>query len=58
MRHLCDATHLPITEVEAKVYMALYLQTELATNLLHCPVLIDELKGCLAAWESLTKGRC
>lgn len=35
-----------------------YQQTAPATKLSHRPVVIGELKGFLAAWESLAKGRC
>jgi len=47
--HLCDATHPPITEEEAEVYLARDLVTALNATLRYCPVLATEPEGRLAA---------
>jgi len=52
--HLCDATHPPITEAEAEVYLTHDLQTSLAATLRYCPVLITEPEGRLAAIVDFT----
>ncbi len=52
--HLCEATHPPITEAEAEVYLALDLQTALAATLRYCPVLATEPEGRLAALVDFT----
>lgn len=52
--HLCDATHPPITEREAEVYLARDLQAALAATLRHCPVLATEPEGRLAAIVDFT----
>ncbi len=52
--HLCDPTHLPITESEAEVYLAHDLQTALAATLRYCPVLATESEGRLAAIVDFT----
>ena len=52
--HLCDATHLPITEAEAEVYLARDLQMALAATLRYCPVLATETEGRLAAIVDFT----
>ena len=52
--HLCDATHPPITEVEAEVYLARDLQSALAATLRYCPVLAIEPVGRLAAIVDFT----
>ncbi|QLQ00176.1 MAG: lysozyme [Burkholderiaceae bacterium] len=52
--HLCDATHPPITEVEADVYLARDLQMALAAALRYCPVLASEPEERLAAIVDFT----
>ena len=52
--HLCDATHPPITEGEAEVYLARDLQTALAATLRYCPVLATEPEGRFAAIVDFT----
>ena len=52
--HLCDPKHPPITVDEAKVYLALDLQTALAATLRYCPVLATEPEGRLAAIVDFT----
>lgn len=52
--HLCDATHPPISEAEAEVYLARDLQTALAATLRYCPVLAAEPEGRLAAIVDFT----
>lgn len=52
--HLCDATHPPITEGEAEVYLARDLQAALAATLRHCPVLATEPERRLAAIVDFT----
>lgn len=52
--HLCDATHPPITEAEAEMYLARDLRTALAATLRYCPVLITEPEGRLAAIVDFT----
>ena len=52
--HLCDPKHLPITEAEAEVYLALDLQTALAATLRYCPVLATEPESRLAAIVDFT----
>lgn len=52
--HLCDATHPPISEAEAQVYLARDLQTALAATLRYCPVLVSEPEGRLAAIVDFT----
>ena len=52
--HLCDATHPPITEGEAEIYLALDLQTALVATLRCCPVLATEPEGRLAAIVDFT----
>lgn len=52
--HLCDPKHPPITEVEAKIYLARDLQMALAATLRFCPVLAAEPEGRLAAIVDFT----
>ena len=52
--HLCDATHPPITELEAEAYLARDLLTAIATTLRYCPVLATESEGRLAAIVDFT----
>lgn len=52
--HLCDATHPPITEAEAEVYLAHDLQSALVATLRYCPVLATEPEGRLAAIVDFT----
>ncbi|MFZ2738452.1 MAG: lysozyme [Burkholderiaceae bacterium] len=52
--HLCNATHLPITEAEAEAYLAHDLQTALAATLRYCPVLATEPEERLAAIVDFT----
>ncbi len=52
--HLCDATHPPISEAEADVYLARDLQTALNAVLRYCPVLATEPEGRLAAIVDFT----
>lgn len=52
--HLCDPKHLPITEVEAEIYLARDLQAALAATLRYCPVLATEPEGRLAAIVDFT----
>ena len=52
--HLCEPTHLPITETEAEVYLAHDLQTALAATLRYCPVLAAEPEGRLSAIVDFT----
>ena len=52
--HLCEATHPPITDVEAKAYLARDLQTALAATLRYCPALATEPEGRLAAIVDFT----
>jgi lysozyme len=52
--HLCDATHPPITEAEAEVYLARDLQSALSATLRYCPVLATEPEGRLAAIVDFT----
>jgi len=52
--HLCDPKHPPITEGEAEAYLARDLNAALAATLRHCPVLIAEPEGRLAAIVDFT----
>ncbi|OVZ63783.1 lysozyme [Cupriavidus gilardii] len=52
--HLCDATHPPISEAEAEVYLARDLRTALAATLRYCPVLTTEPESRLAAIVDFT----
>ncbi|MDP2431998.1 MAG: lysozyme [Pseudomonadota bacterium] len=52
--HLCDPKHPPITEAEAKVYLAHDLVTALNATLRYCPVLLTEPGGRLAAIVDFT----
>jgi len=52
--HLSDPKHLPITEAEAEVYLALDLQTALTATLRYCPVLAAEPEGRLSAIVDFT----
>ena len=52
--HLCEASHLPITEAEAEVYLARDMQSALAATLRCCPVLTTEPEGRLAAIVDFT----
>ncbi|MBV6795010.1 lysozyme [Xanthomonas euvesicatoria] len=52
--HLCDAAHPPITEADAKAYLARDLNTALAATLRQCPVLATEPEGRLAAIVDFT----
>lgn len=52
--HLCDATHPPITEGEAEIYLARDLQSALAATLHYCPVLATEPEVRLAAIVDFT----
>lgn len=52
--HLCDPAHPPITEAEAKVYLARDLITALNATLRYCPVLATESEGRLAAIVDFT----
>ncbi len=52
--HLCDATHPPISEAEAEVYLAHDLQTALTAALRYCPVLATEPEERLAAIVDFT----
>lgn len=52
--HLCDASHPPITEAEAEVYLARDLQAALSATLRFCPVLATEPEGRLAAIVDFT----
>lgn len=52
--HLCEATHPPITGVEAEAYLARDLQMALAATLRYCPVLATEQEGRLAAIVDFT----
>jgi len=52
--HLCEATHPPITEVEAEAYLVRDLQSALAATLRQCPVLATEPKRRLAAIVDFT----
>ena len=52
--HLCEATHPPITEVEAEAYLVRDLQSALAATLRQCPVLASEPKRRLAAIVDFT----
>jgi lysozyme len=52
--HLCDAAHPPITEADAKAYLARDLNTALAATLRCCPVLATEPEERLAAIVDFT----
>ena len=52
--HLCEATHPPITEVEAEAYLARDLQTALVATLRYCPVLATEPETRLSAIVDFT----
>lgn len=52
--HLCEPTHLPITDIEADEYLALDLVTALKATLRYCPVLAAEPVGRLAAIVDFT----
>ena len=52
--HLCDQSHPPITETEAKRYLADDLQRALGATLRYCPVLATEPEGRLAAIVDFT----
>jgi len=52
--HLCDATHPPITEVEAEIYLARDLHAALAATVRYCPTLATEPEGRLAAIVDFT----
>lgn len=52
--HLCDPKHPPITEAEAKIYLARDLQTALVATLRYCPVLATEPEARLAAIVDFT----
>lgn len=52
--HLCDPRHPPITEEEAKAYLAADLITALTATLRYCPVLASQPAGRLAAIVDFT----
>lgn len=52
--HLCDPTHLPISEDEGEAYLAQDLVTALSATLRFCPVLATEPEGRLAAIVDFT----
>lgn len=52
--HLCDATHPPITEAEAEVYLARDLMIARNATLRYCPVLATEPEERLAAIVDFT----
>ena len=52
--HLCDPTHLPITEAEAEAYLARDLQSALNATLRYCPVLATESEMRLSAIVDFT----
>ncbi|MFO0244486.1 MAG: lysozyme [Betaproteobacteria bacterium] len=52
--HLCDQSHLPITENEAESYLAQDLKTALRATLRYCPVLATESVERLAAIVDFT----
>ncbi len=52
--HLCDPKHPPITEAEAKVYLAHDLMTALNATLRYCPVLATDPERRLAAIVDFT----
>lgn len=52
--HLCDPTHLPISEDEGEAYLAQDLMTALDATLRYCPVLASEPEGRLAAIVDFT----
>jgi len=52
--HLCDPKHPPITEAEAKDYLARDLQKAVAATLRYCPVLATEPETRLAAIVDFT----
>jgi lysozyme len=52
--HLCDPNHPPISEDEAEGYLAQDLVTALKATLRHCPVLVTESEGRLAAIVDFT----
>lgn len=52
--HLCDPTHLPITQEEAKVYLTADLTIALNATLRYCPVLATETATRLAAIVDFT----
>ncbi|MCL4652475.1 lysozyme [Burkholderia multivorans] len=52
--HLCDATHPPINEADAEVYLACDLNAALAATLRHCPVLTTESEERIAAIVDFT----
>lgn len=52
--HLCDSKHLPITDVDAEVYLARDLITALNATLRYCPVLATEPDDRLAAIVDFT----
>ena len=52
--HLCDPTHLPISEAVAEAYLAQDLMTALQATLRHCPILAAEPEGRLAAIVDFT----
>ena len=52
--HLCDQTHLPISEAEGEAYLARDLMTALHATLRFCPVLATQPEGRLAAIVDFT----
>lgn len=52
--HLCDPTHLPITEAEAEVYLSRDLMTALTATLRYCTMLATEPENRLAAIVDFT----
>ncbi len=52
--HLCDATHPPITEGEADLYLARDLTTALNATRRYCPLLATEPEGRLATIVDFT----
>lgn len=52
--HLCDPTHLPITDAEGEAYLAQDLMTALSATLRYCPVLATEPEERLAAIVDFT----
>ena len=52
--HVCDQSHLPISEEVADVYLVQDLQTALRATLRYCPVLATVSEGRLAAIVDFT----
>lgn len=52
--HVCDATHSPITEAEAEVYLARDLMTGLYATLRYCPMLAAEPEGAARGHRRFT----